>query len=87
VSARLSVTGPALKARGSQLTETHLSSSEVRNRIGGGLRGADDIVRYGMRRRAQTQGDPNAQTWYSEAEGLVPSSVLSHIVRYNLYAR
>jgi len=68
---------PALKARGSQLTETHLSSSEVRHR----MLGADDIVRYGLRRERR-EG-----SWYDEAEGLVPPSVLGHIVRYGLYAR
>ena len=25
------------------------------------------------------------KSWYSAAEGLVPSAVLAHIVRYNLY--
>ena len=61
----------ALKARGSQLTETYLSSSEVRNR----MLGADDIVRYELRKREH--GQPvRIGSWYDEAEGLVPPSVL-----------
>mmetsp|Transcript_37202 Transcript_37202/g.74365 ORF Transcript_37202/g.74365 Transcript_37202/m.74365 type:complete len:349 (-) Transcript_37202:268-1314(-) len=88
---------PALKARGSQLTETYLSSSEVRQR----MLGADDIVRFGLRRGDNQKGGDAEQptqerrrraqesrrAWYDEAEGLVPPSVLGHIVRYGLYAR
>ena len=45
-----------------------------------GLAGAsaDDDVRRLMRRTMD-------KSWYSAAEGLVPSAVLAHIVRYNLY--
>jgi len=82
--------GHALNARGSKLVETFLSSSEVRNR----LRGADDVVRYGLRkgqddppRSTGIRGVVEQHTWYDEAEGLVPPSVLAHIVRYGLYAR
>lgn len=81
---------PALEARGSRLTETLLSSSEVRHR----MRGADDIVRFGLRKGANPDGKagqpaPISETrsWYDEVEGLVPPSVLGHIVRYGLYAR
>lgn len=69
----------ALKARGSRMIETMLSSTEVRNRV----RPADDIVRHGLR-KVEPGG---ARAWYDEAEGLVPPSVLGHIVRYGLYAR
>jgi nicotinate (nicotinamide) nucleotide adenylyltransferase len=70
---------PALEARGSRLTETLLSSSEVRHR----MRGADDVVRYGMRKGLKTGTDPKNQaspisetrSWYDEVEGLVPPSV------------
>lgn len=86
--------------RDMHLTETHLSSSEVRDRImrawgsaptdGGGVkRGADDIVRYGLRHGLERDGgeDVVGKAWYDEAEGLVPPSVLGHIVRYGLYQR
>jgi len=69
----------ALKARGSTMIETALSSTEVRNRV----RPPDDVVRHGLRK--VEQGSQKA--WYDEAEGLVPPSVLGHIVRYGLYAR
>lgn len=65
---------------GARLTETYLSSSEVRHR----LRGADDIVRYELRKGVEAS---RYKSWYDEAEGLVPPSVLGHIVRYGLYAR
>jgi len=78
---------PALEARGSRLTETLLSSSEVRRRMT--RRGADDIVRYGLRRGAGGTSESDAvienKSWYDEVEGLVPPSVLGHIVRYGLY--
>ena len=77
---------PALEARGSRLTETLLSSSEVRHR----MRGADDIVRFGLRAGAEKPTStkaPTSSSWYDEVEGLVPPSVLGHIVRYGLYAR
>lgn len=69
----------ALKARGSTMIETALSSTEVRNRV----RPPDDVVRHGLRKVEQG----GAKAWYDEAEGLVPPSVLGHIVRYGLYAR
>jgi len=94
------VVGEALQRRDMHLTETHLSSSEVRDRImrawgsaptdGGGVkRGADDIVRYGLRHGLERDGgeDVVGKAWYDEAEGLVPPSVLGHIVRYGLYQR
>lgn len=72
----------ALDRRGSRLTETLLSSSEVRNRI----RPADDIVRFGLRKKGSGEAPINEKrSWYDEVEGLVPPSVLGHIVRYNLY--
>ena len=77
---------PALEKRGSRLTETLLSSSEVRHR----MRGADDVVRYGLRKGGEDkQRAPITETksWYDEVEGLVPPSVLGHIVRYGLYSR
>eukprot|EP00966_Prymnesium_polylepis_P102511 2374766-Prymnesium_polylepis.1 len=61
------------------MIETALSSTEVRNRV----RPPDDVVRHGLRK--VEQGSQKA--WYDEAEGLVPPSVLGHIVRYGLYAR
>lgn len=79
-----------LEARGSRLTETLLSSSEVRRRMT--RRGADDIVRYGLRRGgSEDPGGANeavtfSKSWYDEVEGLVPPSVLGHIVRYGLYS-
>lgn len=69
----------ALKARGSKMIETELSSTEVRNRV----RPADDVVRFGLRKNEMG----GSKAWYDEAEGLVPPSVLGHIVRYGLYAR
>uniref|UniRef100_A0A7S0L8U3 Nicotinamide-nucleotide adenylyltransferase n=1 Tax=Coccolithus braarudii TaxID=221442 RepID=A0A7S0L8U3_9EUKA len=69
----------ALKARGSKMIETDLSSTEVRNRV----RPADDVVRFGLRKNEMG----GTRAWYDEAEGLVPPSVLGHIVRYGLYAR
>ena len=69
----------ALAARGSKMIETDLSSTEFRNRV----RPADDIVRHGLR-KFEVGG---AKAWYDEAEGLVPPSVLGHIVRYGLYSR
>jgi len=76
---------PALEARGSRLTETLLSSTEVRNR----MRGADDIVRYGLRKGGMESEHriSERRSWYDEVEGLLPPSVLGHIVRYGLYAR
>ena len=80
---------PALEARGSRLTETLLSSSEVRHR----MRGADDIVRRGLRKGEKSGAEERARritetkSWYDEVEGLVPPSVLGHIVRYGLYSR
>jgi hypothetical protein len=68
-----------LEARGSRLTETLLSSSEVRRRMT--RRGADDIVRYGLRRGgSEDPGGANeavtfSKSWYDEVEGLVPPSV------------
>ena len=44
---------------------------------------ADDIVRHGLR-KFEVGG---VKAWYDEAEGLVPPSVLGHIVRYGLYSR
>ena len=52
---------------------------QVRNRV----RPPDDVVRHGLRKVEQG----GAKAWYDEAEGLVPPSVLGHIVRYSLYAR
>jgi nicotinate (nicotinamide) nucleotide adenylyltransferase len=73
------VVSEALKARGSKMIETELSSTEVRNRV----RPPDDIVRHGLRKV-----EPGGRhAWYDEAEGLVPPSVMSHIVRYGLYSR
>mmetsp|Transcript_38403 Transcript_38403/g.65891 ORF Transcript_38403/g.65891 Transcript_38403/m.65891 type:complete len:305 (+) Transcript_38403:55-969(+) len=69
----------ALAARGSKMIETDLSSTEFRKRV----RPADDVVRHGLR-KVEVGG---AKAWYDEAEGLVPPSVLGHIVRYGLYAR
>ena len=69
----------ALAARGSKMIETDLSSTEFRKRV----RPADDVVRHGLR-KVEVGG---AKAWYAEAEGLVPSSVLGHIVRYGLYSR
>lgn len=69
----------ALAARGSKMIETDLSSTEFRNRV----RPADDIVRHGLR-KFEVGG---LKAWYDEAEGLVPPSVLGHIVRYGLYSR
>lgn len=69
----------ALAARGSKMIETDLSSTEFRNRV----RPADDIVRHGLR-KFEVGG---VKAWYDEAEGLVPPSVLGHIVRYGLYSR
>ena len=70
-----------------------LNSTQVRNR----LRGADDVVRYGLRKgpdetekrsaAIKNKGSNDHHAWYDEAEGLVPPSVLAHIVRYGLYAR
>ena len=54
------------------------------------MRGADDIVRYGLRAGAEKPSKtkaPTSASWYDEVEGLVPPSVLGHIVRYGLYAR
>ena len=62
------------------MIETQLSSTEVRNRV----RPPDDIVRHGLRKEV---GFTPSKAWYDEAEGLVPPSVLGHIVRYGLYAR
>ena len=84
LSDNFEVIATALEARGSRLTETMLSSSEVRQR----MRGADDIVRHGLRKRADSTASVNeAKSWYDEVEGLVPPSVLGHIVRYGLYSR
>lgn len=69
---------PALKARGSTLSATFLSSREVRHRM------RDDFSRYGPYLIA---GPSSNRSWYDEAEGLVPASVLGHIVRYGLYSR
>jgi nicotinate (nicotinamide) nucleotide adenylyltransferase len=77
---RCSLVSAALKARGSTMIETQLSSTEVRNRV----RPPDDIVRHGLRKEV---GFTPSKAWYDEAEGLVPPSVLGHIVRYGLYAR
>lgn len=85
----------ALEGRGSRLTETLLSSSEVRHRIKGG--GASFGVRTMLVKGANPDLNKGARTpivapisatrsWYDEAEGLVPPSVLGHIVRYGLYA-
>ena len=81
--ANFELIAPALASRGSRLTETFLSSSEVRHR----MRGADDIVRYELRRGELSRSEQTSKSWYDEAEGLVPPSVLGHIVRYGLYAR
>lgn len=81
---------PALEARGSRLTETLLSSTEVRNRMRADrMRGADDIVRYGLRKGGIDTDHriSERRSWYDEVEGLLPPSVLGHIVRYGLYAR
>jgi len=68
----------ALKARGSTMIETELSSTEVRKRV----TPPDDEVRFGLRNAESSR----ERAWYDEAEGLVPPSVLGHIVRYGLYA-
>ena len=68
------------------LTSHILSLTQVRNR----MRGADDIVRFGLRAGAEKPTStkaPMSSSWYDEVEGLVPPSVLGHIVRYGLYAR
>ena len=41
-------------------------------------------VRYELRRASEVN---KYKSWYDEAEGLVPPSVLGHIVRYGLYSR
>jgi len=71
----------ALAARGAHMIETDLSSTEFRKRV----RPPDDVVRFGLRKGEQ--GQSGAKAWYDEAEGLVPPSVLGHIVRYGLYGR
>ena len=76
--ANFELIAPALEARGSRLTETLLSSSEVRRRMT--RRGADDIVRYGLRRGGEDEGGTqqrlmDTKSWYDEVEGLVPPSV------------
>jgi len=92
LSPNFELIAPALEKRGSRLTETLLSSSEVRHR----MRGADDIVRYGLRKGGEEvvqqpgregRAITETKSWYDEVEGLVPPSVLGHIVRYGLYAR
>lgn len=63
----------ALEARGGwTLTETKLSSTEVRVRIE--KRSPDEVAR-----------DELQKPGYHNVEGLVPSVVLAHIVRYGLY--
>ena len=83
------VIGAALQSRDFRQAETLLSSSEVRHRISGAgrsrVRAPDDVVRYELRRGAKAE--PTRRAWYDDAEGLVPPSVLGHIVRYGLYAR
>ena len=71
---------PALEARGSTLSSTLLSSKEVRHRM------RDDFARYGEVGGIIDLAGRN-HSWYDEAEGLLPPSVLGHIVRYGLYAR
>ena len=58
------------------------------------MRGADDIVRRGLRKGEKASGAEErarriteTKSWYDEVEGLVPPSVLGHIVRYGLYSR
>lgn len=67
--------GLALRTSGKTLTGIHLPSAEVRHRI------RDDFSRYGERSRHESK------SWYDEAEGLIPASVLGHIVRYELFSR
>jgi nicotinate-nucleotide adenylyltransferase len=85
--ARSSLTGSAQKAlradvarersgSGSAPLSPRGESSGGRPRRDSAAPSADDEVRDAM----------SAGNWYSEAEGLVPPAVLSHIARYRLYA-
>jgi len=69
--------GSTLETHGKHMVQTDLSSTEVRNRVS---RPPDDVVRFQVRRVR------HAKSWYDAAEGLVPPSVLGHMVRYGLYA-
>ena len=58
------------------------------------MRGADAVVRSGLRKGLGDSKEDSEQrritetkSWYDEVEGLVPPSVLGHIVRYGLYAK